>query len=760
MKQNVTNNNLDIIPNGADLSNGHAIYPPPGMGGWNGEIQDNYPAFGEQRPDAFGLAQVLGIWTRRKYLFLSVVGVMLVFALYRAVTSPRVYRATATLQLDSSSSDWDRSSPVLSTLLGGGADKSTGTQIEILKAPQVQRAAIDKMSEAEKQRLGSFAVDIKPKDSTNIVEISVSSSNPQGTADLANAIGTEFIALSENKNRGQLQGARRYIENQLTRVRGQLENSRTRLKEYKEQNNVLDPGKEADLLSTRMAEIDSTLQAARAKRDSDEAQLKALRGVARQTSAGSVVPERIVRKPAVTYLQDQLTKLEVELVQARLEFTANSPEVREKEGRIAQLRRQIANQAQTTVESWVRQPNELRSKVLQDIAQLQSQVWANEATIAAYERSKTALGQRIGVLPKREFDLTRMSNEALALQTTYDQLNAQYQTLQINEQARAAAATMVFAAEVPGGPIGPNRGMIIIQGLLFGLLIGIALAVVVDRLDDHIHTDTDIEQATQLPVLGYIPHSPVLAMDQEDATLLQNHADGKHPAILDTFRLLRSSINFCSYNTKLNCILVTSAVPNDGKSSVTLNLAVAAAMNGEKVLLIDCDLRRPSLHQRCGLPNAVGFSNIAAGMVSLEEAVHETPVPNLKILTSGPVPPDPYRLINSPASRQVFEAAVKEYDFVIVDTAPLWGIGDAQILATMVDGTIVVASPQRTRKREIARTVEILLQTRSNILGVVMNNVNSAFSGNYQHYHTYGLDEKDSAKPTVPGRKKPQQLNR
>jgi capsular exopolysaccharide synthesis family protein len=181
-------------------------------------------------------------------------------------------------------------------------------------------------------------------------------------------------------------------------------------------------------------------------------------------------------------------------------------------------------------------------------------------------------------------------------------------------------------------------------------------------------------------------------------------------------------------------LVITSSMPSEGKSHTALNLAVAAATSGDRVILVDLDLRRPSTHRICDLPNDIGFTSVVSNQNTLEEALQETEVAGLRILTSGPIPPNPFRLLNSQAARQLIERLSTEADLVIIDTPPMLTMADALLVSSWVDGTLLVISSSEMRKRDVARSADMLFQNNNEVLGTILTKVSSNVDGYYSYY--------------------------
>jgi capsular exopolysaccharide synthesis family protein len=213
--------------------------------------------------------------------------------------------------------------------------------------------------------------------------------------------------------------------------------------------------------------------------------------------------------------------------------------------------------------------------------------------------------------------------------------------------------------------------------------------------------------------------------------------DPKSP-ISEQYRIIRTNINFSSIDNEINTLMVTSSGPGEGKSTTVANLAVVFAQQGKSVLLVDADLRKPTVHYTFNFPNTTGFTNVLTSEVSLAEAVRPTDVENLSILTCGPIPPNPSELLGSRAMKNFLETALKEFSMVIFDTPPVLVVTDAQILANQCDGTILVVGSERAEKEQAVKTKELLEAANAKVLGVVLNNKRNR--GKEQHYYYYGTN--------------------
>ena len=272
--------------------------------------------------------------------------------------------------------------------------------------------------------------------------------------------------------------------------------------------------------------------------------------------------------------------------------------------------------------------------------------------------------------------------------------------------------------------------------MILGLLIAVGIAFLVEHLDDTVKSPEDVTEVAGIPTLGAIVRMKPVKGEEYSLTALRNP---RAPAT-EGFRTLRTNLEFTSVDEPVRSILVTSAVPGEGKTTIASNLAVVFAQSGKKVLLLDADLRRPGIHRAFDLPNAFGLTNLLrAEEVPLDAVAHATAEPNLRVITTGPLPPNPAELLASQRMKSVLARLGREVDMIVVDSPPLQVVTDAAILATEVDGTLLVIDAGRTRKGSVRNAAEALSRVGAKVLGATVNRLSDRV-GNYYYYHYYGKE--------------------
>lgn len=288
-------------------------------------------------------------------------------------------------------------------------------------------------------------------------------------------------------------------------------------------------------------------------------------------------------------------------------------------------------------------------------------------------------------------------------------------------------------ASIPSAPVRPNKKRNIVLGLTAGLIMGIALALLRDRLDNTVKDRETLHDITHSGVVGTIP----LAKERRKQPVISFERDNS--PVAESYRKLRTNLQFLAVDNPPRLIVITSSLPGEGKSSTTINLALALAEAGHSVVIVDGDMRRPKFEEYLGARGAVGFSTVLSGAVNLDDALQETRFPRLTVLTSGTIPPNPSELLGSHAARKVLSDLRSRFDYVIVDSSPLLAVTDAAVLAANSDGVLILARFGCTKREQLAHAVRNLDDVGAVILG-------SAFSmaparGNTSYSYSYGYGE-------------------
>ncbi len=327
---------------------------------------------------------------------------------------------------------------------------------------------------------------------------------------------------------------------------------------------------------------------------------------------------------------------------------------------------------------------------------------------------------------------------------TYLELEKSYRQLTIAEELMGGQYEVLLDQDVPGTPTQPRpirNGML---AFFTGTLLGLGLAFLVDYLDDTVETREEAERLIDAPILGEIPTAEE-SSKEEKKSIITMVATPKS-ATSEAFRSLRTNIQYINYEQDLKLLMFTSSGPEVGKSFVVANLGVALAEAGHRVIVICADMRKPSLHTFFHLDNKAGLSTVLIGKARLEDCLRSSGMFNLKVLTSGPLPPNPSELLGSRRMNEVLEQARQMADIVLLDTPPVLATSDAAVLGPRADGVIMVLSSGISKRDENRKTRELLEQVKSKILGVILNNVHKTHNYGYYYYYNRGAQQSKTEK--------------
>ncbi len=349
---------------------------------------------------------------------------------------------------------------------------------------------------------------------------------------------------------------------------------------------------------------------------------------------------------------------------------------------------------------------------------------------------------------------TERLNSALSqYQVAYSSVLKSLEDIRLSEANSINNVTVAEEATVPRDPVSPRVTMNVGIGVLLGLLLAVGLIAVLEYLDDSFKSTDDIQAALGLGTLGVVEFMGVKGTRRKHRNA---HPDRSAPVqnlvslsnvsshVTEAYRLLRTNLDFASLDHPVRKLLVTSALPQEGKSTTAANLAVVMAQSGKRVLLIDVDLRRPTVHKLFKVPNQHGLTSLLLGIVRADEAIQEVGIENLQVLTSGPMPPSPADTLSSRAMSALLDTLAQTFDVIITDSPPVLVASDAVILASHMDGVLMVVAAGATSKRVSRNALEALQRSSSPILGAVLNMQQSSHQQSYYYYDYQTIKQPDA----------------
>jgi capsular exopolysaccharide synthesis family protein len=568
---------------------------------------------------------------------------------------------------------------------------------------------------------------------TRLIDITYTHGDPEVASKVVNAIAETYVYNNLEKKSESNTTTGDFLTKRIAELQQQTHTDEERLVNYAKNNQIISLDANQNTVVERLAGLNKQLLEAENERILAESQYNAARAPGKATALAEVDAKQA--EEAEAKLADLRQKRALLLVDA----TEEAPEVKEVNEQIAELDRQVkdirsrkSNTILTNLETHYRQT-----------------LGREQALRAAFEKQRSeTLTQNEAAINYRIIQQEIVTNKALL-----DNLLQRSKENDVIMASKPNNISVVDYAITPDGPIGPNRSRVVFIALFLSLGLGVGLALLLEYLDDTVHSTEEVERLLHLPALAVIPSvfangsrrllaGPGALQKRngnpaDNPELLMN-VDGRSP-LAESYRHLRTSVLLSTAGRAPKSLLVTSSLPGEGKTTTAVNTAVSLAQTGASVVIIDADMRRPRLRSIFGLSDRAGLSSILSSELSDDEVlalVSETQVPGLHILTAGPIPPNPAELLGSDQMRKLMATLQSKFKHVVVDSPPVSSFTDGVLISSMVDGVLLVVHGGKSSRHVVKRSRQLLLDIGAKIFGVVLNNVNLQ-SHDYYYYERY-----------------------
>ena len=705
------------------------------------------PAFTYAEPDAEQQALPLShyLWVLKRHRW-EILAFVLTSVIATVVVSSRltpIYESTATV-------DIDREIPA--NLVGQNSDTQEGnydadqflaTQIKLIQSDSVLRPVAQALKLAEPAKPGQLptarAADapivlsnlkVTRPPNTYLLLISYRSPDPGLAATAANEIAKSYKRHSYEIRLVSSKDQAKYMEDRTDELRAKMERSSLRLAEFEKNLKVIDPDQKTSILTARLLQLNTELTNAQADLFSKEAAFNAVRSGSLDAAEGSSQGEQL-RK-----LTDSLNEAQQRFESIKVQYLANHPEYKKAAGAVAEL----------TAER-----DALKDSIIKRVSVEYQQAIDREAKLSkAMEESKDESDQ----LNASSFEYKAVKREAENDKTLYDELWRKIQEAEINSSFQSSSIRLADPARAGLKPVLPNTPLNAVLAFLFSALLAVGAAILADTLDNTISDPEQIQRGMKTDVLGSLPvvkawRGRLIGLERSKSK--GRRAAGQTSSFDEAVRTLRDSILLSDPNGRPRTLLVTSAVPREGKTTTSSRLAAAHSLQMRKTLLIDADLRRPGVHGRFGLKNEIGLSSVVNAKLEWRQALqHPEGYPDLVVLSAGPASRRAADRVGTVLEKLLVEAK-EEYDLIIVDSPPLLGFAEPLQMATIVDGVVVVTLAGQTSRTAVASVLNNLKRLKANVIGVALNEVREDMSDRYYYYGYYGKYYSKYYKPTDEG---------
>lgn len=704
---------------------------------------------GDVEGDGFDLAGYWRLALKHRLLVLAVLAGALVIGVAVTLLTTPLYSATATLQIDREAArvlNVDDAAPREAMVQG---EEFFQTQYGLLRSRSLAERVIEELgldtsdtflktmgvamptagpggdvgiaaSRVDKRRelvLQNVQknLSVNPVRGSRLVTVSFSSPSPQLSAQVANAFAESFIQSNLDRKFESSSYARQFLEDLIAQTKTKLEDSERQLVAYATRQQIIsvndgsnNPGENQSLASNNLVALNGALAEARAMRIGAEEKWR------QASSAPLMSLPDVFENPAIQRMVEERAKLQAQYQQNSTRYRAEFPEMLQLKAQIDELDRQI---------------NTLAGRIRDSIRGRYS-VAANQER--SLEGRVNGLKADVLDLRDRTIQYNILQREVDTSRTLYDGLLQRYKEVGVTGGVTTNNISIVDRADAPSKPSSPKLALNLALAIVLGLSLGVLAALVLEALDESLATPDDVEVKLGVPVLGAIP---LLAKGEMPASALAN----LRSAFSEAYYSLRTALQFSTPDGAPRSMLVTSSRPAEGKSTTSFALAQNFARSGKRVLLVDGDLRNPSMHRLVGVDNEQGMSNLLSGSAGLDAVVHKTAIDNLSFVSCGPLPPNPAELWGGDRIRTFLDDALTRFDHVIIDGPPILGFADAPILAATVGGTLFVLESKGTRRGQARGAMRRLRMGQARLLGVVLTKFNAQASsyGSYDYSYDY-----------------------
>jgi capsular exopolysaccharide synthesis family protein len=573
------------------------------------------------------------------------------------------------------------------------------------------------LKESDTEALILRNLELNPLRNTKVIDIRGFGDNPEEAAKLANQVAESYRKYrldlyDEIKSRG-IKSLQLQLEEQQARVeiaQSNVDRLRTELGISDANGNATGPSqslsfKTLDQLMTEKVQREAEYQE----------QIALLASLQSMTNE----PEKLKAALPVAYQDGQLGSLltdlntaQQDLLKLKGDFQPDHPKYQSAKAQVDDLTTKVSNRIGGILVGLQVKANASKAhldSIISNIAEAKQEDIETAAKDAPYYAAKQKLASE------------QVWLEALRKKTGEEKVDKELPT--------GRMVTIIQPAVLEQRPVRPNKPLNIGLGVIFGLVVGIGLAFFIEYLDTSVKTIDDVERTLQAPVLGVIPQNIGLIMDEG--------AESPHA---EAYRVLRTNILFSRKDDNLNTVVVVSAGAGEGKSTTVFNLATIFAQNGSRVLVVDSDLRRPTLHRMINVTNSIGLTNYLLKQNTLDEVIQTTKIPTLHLMASGKLPSSSLGILSSNQMKDLISELKGRYDFVFFDSPPIMGVSDASILASEVDMTLQVIQYRRYPQPMNIRAKQMIEKVGGNLVGIVLNNINMSQDESYYYYSGYYQD--------------------
>lgn len=580
---------------------------------------------------------------------------------------------------------------------------------------------------------GNLRVALIPN--TRIIEIHYHSTDPQLAASAVNTLASTYVEQNFKTKFESTMQASDWLSKQLVDLQMKVETSQEKLVRYQKEHEILGIDEKQNITTEKLDELNKEMTMAESDRMQKEAVYRQTQSNDPEVVAAAIIADTTgggsggAGSALLDKLREQQAGLRIQVAELSTQFGPSYPKVLQLNNQLKEIDRQLQSETNKAVDHL----RGLYQAALQRETMLRG----------AFEKQK----QEANKLNESAIEYSLLKRDVESNRTLYEGLLEKLKEAGVTAGLRSNNFRIINAARVPTSPSEPNIPRNLAFALVLGMISGVGLAFLLENMDNTVRTPEQAQAISALPSLGMIPLGSKtntrglagarLALTSSKEAVEMVTQVRPQSQMAESYRALRTSLLLSNLGAPPKVIMVTSARPQEGKTTTSINTAIVLAQKGVRVLLIDADLRRPSVHKTLGMGPRSGLSNVLTGSATIQETVTTSPVlPNLSILPAGTPPPNPAELLASSNMRDLLTELREQFDHIVIDTPPTLSVTDAVVLSPRADATILVIRSGQTTKQALRRARDILTQVNAHVAGVLLNAVDLT-SPDYYYYYEY-----------------------
>ena len=660
---------------------------------------------------------------RRRAIILQTFVIVLVAGVLVTLFTAPTYRATARLLLEPVSFQINQVSgnDPLNDLFRINQAYSISTQVEQLQTAEIRK----KVADAIGRGASLPSMTVSPLDNTQIIEVTSEGDNPEMVAQATNELLKIYVDDVAGRNGNELAKALEYTKNAAADTATKTVEAEKALRKFKDEADVVEfDQNRADLLK-RVEGLNASYETAKSDYSVLQAKVGALQA-AQNTTIASPIRSDVVSAasdPAVLEIQNEITATQIKYDAMRVTVQPANAGMRTLQAQLDGLKARKAELINSFKTRNARL-NPVSADLSQQLLTAQIGLKTAAAQTSQLKRQLDAANARLQKFPSWDSEYAKLQRDYENNKNANQVFQSKISDLELRSKFARKTASVLQSAEVPSAPIRPKKAQNIVMAGLLGLFFGLCLALLQELFDDRINSPEEAERVLRLPNLGHIP------MIEEEGLRLIKDISAFSP-LMESYRSLRTNINFAAVGSPIRSLVVTSSVPAEGKSTTVANLAMAMALDSKRVIIVDADLRRPSQHKLFKIDSSPGLTDLLVGTHTIEEVIRETGVEGVSVIPAGSPPPNPAELLGSSAMGHLLATLEASADVVLFDSPPALAVADSVVLASRTNGVLLVIGYGETKKTNTRKAIEILSRANAHVLGTVLNRMDGPSSGYY-----------------------------